>query len=187
MLFQQAVCSFVHEKLPAHLKFDIHVQSHGETSLSLPSNFRLSGRKQAATNNAVCIPTLPFDGNNSVEMASDILCAADRGDVTFLCLLDLSAAFETVDHDILVNNLERAFGLRELVLEWIKSFLFKRTQSVLLNGTRSTQSALQCGVPQGSVLGPILFLLYTADVIQNCGPTWALSSLIRRRYSARIP
>ena len=60
-----------------------------------------------ATNNAVCIPTLPFDGNSSPEIASDILRAADRGDVTFLCLLDLSAAFDTVDHDILFDRLER--------------------------------------------------------------------------------
>ena len=71
-----------------------------------------------------------------------------------------------VDHDILVDCLKRAFGLRGLVLEWIKSFLFKRTQSVLLNGTRSIKSELKCGVPQGSVLGSIQFLLYTADVMQ---------------------
>ena len=87
-----------------------------------------------------------------LKIASDILRAADRGDVTFLCLLDLSAAFDTVDHDILVDRLERAFGLRELVLEWIKSFLFKRTKSVLLNETRLTQSELQCGIPQGRVI-----------------------------------
>ena len=65
-----------------------------------------------------------------LKIASDILRAAGRGDVTFLCLLDLSAAFETVDNDILADRLERAFGLRGLVLEWSKSFLFKRTQSV---------------------------------------------------------
>ena len=73
-----------------------------------------------------------------LKIASDIFRATDRGDVTFLCLLDLSAAFDTVDHDILVDRLERALGRRGQVLEWIKSFLFKRTQSVLLNGTRST-------------------------------------------------
>ena len=72
-----------------------------------------------------------------LKIASDILHAVDREDVTLLCLLDLSAAFDTVDHDILVDRLEGAFGLRGQVLEWIKSFLFKRTQSVLLNGTRS--------------------------------------------------
>ena len=60
-----------------------------------------------------------------LKIASDILRAADLGDMTFLCQLDLSAAFDTVDHDILVDRLERAFGLRGLFLEWIKSFLFK--------------------------------------------------------------
>ena len=54
-----------HEKLPADLKSDIHIQSYEETSL--PANFCLSGRKQTGTNNAVCIPTLPFDGNSSAE------------------------------------------------------------------------------------------------------------------------
>ena len=152
------------EKLPVHLKFDIHVQSHGETSL--PSNLRLSGRKQAATKMQSAYRRYHSTETAVSKILSDILCASDRGDVTFLCLLDLCATFDTVDHDILVDRLERAFGLRGLVLEWDKSLLFKRTQSVLLNGSRSTQSELQCGVPQGSVPGQILFLLYTADVMQ---------------------
>ena len=92
-----------------------------------------------------------------MKIASDILRAADRGDVTFLCLLDLSAAFDTVDYDILVDRLERAFGLRELFHELIKYLLFKRTQSMLLNETRSTQSELQCGVLQGRDLGQHCF------------------------------
>ena len=108
---------------------------------------------------------------HSTEMAvlkivSKILCAADRGDATFLCLLDMSAAFDTVDHDILVERIEKAFGLRGQVLEWIKSFLLTRTQTVMLNGKQLSSSELPCGVPQGSVLGPILFLLYTADIME---------------------
>ena len=90
-----------------------------------------------------------------LKIVSDILCAADRGDATFLCLLDMSAAFDTVDHDILVERLEKAFGHRGKVLEWIKSFLLTRTQTMMLNGKQSSSSELLCGVPQGSVLGPI--------------------------------
>ena len=68
-----------------------------------------------------------------LKIVSDILCAADRRDATFLCFLDMPAAFDTVDHDILVERLEKAFGLRSQVLEWIKSFLPTRTQTVMLN------------------------------------------------------
>lgn len=80
-------------------------------------------------------------------------------------MLDLSAAFDTVDHDILVNRLQSSFGLDGAVLKWLKSFIESRTQAVVFNGEKSTTSSLLCGVPQGSVLGPILFLLYTADVL----------------------
>ena len=107
--------------------------------------------------------------NHSTETAvlkivSDALLAADRGDVTLLGFLDLSAAFDTVDHDILIDRLQAAFGIRGLVLRWIDTFICMRTQTVSFNGMQSTRSSLDCGVPQGSVLGPILFLLYPADV-----------------------
>ena len=85
--------------------------------------------------------------------------------MTLLGLLDLSAAFDTVDHDILIDRLQAASGVRELVLRWIDTLIRMRTQTVSFNGMQSTRSSLDCGVPQGSVLGPILFLLYTADVI----------------------
>ena len=99
-----------------------------------------------------------------LKIVSDALLAADRGEVTLLRLLDLSAAFDTVDHTILINRLRTAFGIRGSVLSWINSFISVRTQTVIFNGTESTRSVLDCGVPQGSVLGPVLLLLYTADV-----------------------
>ena len=104
--------------------------------------------------------------NHSTETAvlkivSDALLAADRGDVTHLGLLDLSAAFDTVEHDILIDHLQAAFGIRGIVLRWIDTFIRMRTQTVSFNGMQSTRSSPDCGVPQGSVLGPILIILYT--------------------------
>ena len=99
-----------------------------------------------------------------LKIVSDLLLACDRGQVSLLALLDLSAAFDTVDHSILIDRLQSAFGIRGPVIEWIHSFVTSRMQSVSFAGEKSTWSAIMCGVPQGSVLGPILFLLYCADV-----------------------
>ena len=96
----------------------------------------------------------------------EVLLAGDRGDVTLLGRLDHSAAFDTIDHDdILINRLQTSFGNRGKALPWISFFISQRTQTVSFNGKRPTESAVACGVPQSSVLGPVLFLLYTTDVI----------------------
>src|SRR5678816_138900 len=69
-----------------------------------------------------------------------------------------------VDHGILIERLSRTYGISSAVLEWICSYLSDRSQVVLFDGKRSSVHRLHCGVPQGSVLGPLLFLLYTADL-----------------------
>jgi hypothetical protein len=81
--------------------------------------------------------------------------AMDVGKVTILALLDLSAAFDTVDHDILIQRLSYTYGIGGTALSWFRSFLTDRTQSVNFNGQQSSRSTLTSGVPQGSVSGPI--------------------------------
>ena len=99
------------------------------------------------------------------DILSDILLAIDSGNFSLLSLLDLSAAFDTVDHDILLQRLHLSFGMSSTALEWMTSYLTGRQQCVRHAGSSSTATILTCGVPQGSVLGPILFLLYTADIL----------------------
>ena len=92
----------------------------------------------------------------------------DNGKVTALTLLDLSAAFDTIDHSILLQRLHRYFGISGPALRWFKSFLSDRHQTINISGTLSHISPqhLPFGVPQGSVLGPVLFSLYTTSLSQ---------------------
>ena len=84
----------------------------------------------------------------------------------FLLLLDLSAAFDTVNHSLLLSRLENSFGITGTVLQWFHSYLTGRSQFVEINDTKSSVRDLTVGVPQGSVLGPILYLLYTAPLAE---------------------
>ena len=100
-----------------------------------------------------------------VKMHNDIVIAIDRGNVGALVLLDLSAAFDTVDHKILIDILQRRFGIVGNALNWMASYLDSRSQQVSFGSKMSTVTGLSCGVPQGSVLGPKQFLAYTEDLI----------------------
>ena len=81
-----------------------------------------------------------------------------------LRLLDLSAAFDTVDHSILLTVLKDRFGVEGSVFDWFRSYLTGRTQSVSSSTERSEPTELTCGVRQGSVLGPVKFIPYTEDL-----------------------
>ena len=98
------------------------------------------------------------------KLVNDLLLAADQGQVSALCLLDLTAAFDTVDHSLLLTRLQKCFGVEGSCLEWFSSYLSGRSYCVVVDGVSSKVTYIICSVPQGSVLGPVLFILYVADL-----------------------
>ena len=100
-----------------------------------------------------------------LKVQNDILLNIDQQEVTLL-VLDLSAAFDTIDHEILIDTLESEFGVIGNALKWIKSFLSHRKQRIKIKQEFSTNFTLSCGVLQRSCLGPVLFLLYVSQLFQ---------------------
>ena len=95
-----------------------------------------------------------------LRITNDLRRTADRNNASFLLNLDLSAAFDTIDHDILIERLNKFLGISGKALDWFKSYLSDRTQTVFFNNEFSNYKTIKFGVPQGSVLGPILFNIY---------------------------
>ena len=105
-----------------------------------------------------------------LKVSDDILTSIDNRKAVALVMLDLTAAFDTIDHAILLEMLRADFRIEAIVLQWIRSHLDNRRQAVVINGKVSPVTTLRYGVPQGSVLGPLLFTLYITP----------LGSIIRR-------
>ena len=98
-----------------------------------------------------------------VRIQDDILQSLDNRKGTILVLFDLRAAFDTVDHQILLDRLHM-FGIRGNAHKWMQSYLSQRSQVVNIRDTRSRCVQLPCGVPQGGVLGPLLFSIYCIEL-----------------------
>ena len=131
----------------AHAQFDLYL-----TANSLYPKMQSAYRSFHSTETAL------------IKLFNDITCSLDAGEEVALVCLDLSSAFDTVDHGLLIQRLKVRFGLAGKVLAWVESYLSSREQLVNINGACSGSIAMKWGVPQGSVLGPLLFNLYISPV-----------------------
>ena len=105
-----------------------------------------------------------------IKIQNDILSALDTGSSAILLLLDFSAAFDTIAHDILLSRLCNVYGITGDALDWFRSYLTGRIQRVVMEDSVPVDQELDFGVPQGSVLGPRIFCMYTkpvSDIIQQ--------------------
>ncbi len=120
----------------------------------------------------IMIPKWKFEDNSTcivavatqlLEVVHDWAHTLERRSSSHVVFLDFSKAFDTVPHERLLMKLDN-IGVRGELLSWLRSFLVKRRQRVMANGSTSDWATVSSGVPQGSILGPLLFLIYTKDI-----------------------
>ena len=130
-------------------QLDAHMISNG-----LYPNMQSAYRKHHSTETAL------------VKILDDLLNAVDNKKCCFLVLLDQSAAFDTVNQDLMLNRLQYMFGVTDNALAWLTTYFKHRHQSVCINGVSSKPKELITGFPQGSVLGPFMYPVYTSPLFQ---------------------
>ena len=135
-------------KRAVFLQIDNHMKKHDV----YPSLHWSAYRKDHSTETAL------------LKVTNDILTEMNSPHVVLLVLLDLSAAFDTVDHSVLLRRLQTSFGISGAPLDWFKSYLSARRQRVSIPGALSGSLPLDWGVPQGSCLGPLLYIIYSSKL-----------------------
>ena len=102
-----------------------------------------------------------------IQMCDDLLKNMDNGEINCVVFLDVRKAFDSIHHEILIDKMRNLFGIIGIQLKWFESYLNNRVQQCMINGKLSSQKTITCGVPQGSILGPLLFLLYVNDMPES--------------------
>ena len=130
--------------------------------------FQIRLEKFIDRNNIISESQYGFRRNCSTNLAiidviEEITSSLDKKKKSVGIFIDMKKAFDTIDHDIVLNKLHH-YGIRGIVNEWIQSYLTNRTQYVQMKEYSSVLQSIKCGVPQGSILGPTLFLLYINDI-----------------------
>ena len=119
-----------------------------------------------ANNDLLELKQSAYRQHHSTEIAllhvtNCLLCSTDHGQVSIRTLLDLSDAFDTIDHDMLLMRLSTTFGVTDLAFQWLRFYIIDKFMTFTLNSITSEPKRLDFDVPQDSVLGPFLFVLYT--------------------------
>ena len=100
-------------------------------------------------------------------LGDSLIKSLENGEYVSGVFLDFSKAFDTVDYSILLFKMYH-YGITGVAFKWFQSYLADRQQNVTYNGLQSSKKLIKCGVPQGSILDPILFLLYINDLVKVC-------------------